>query len=814
MLIIEKLPTRYSEGSATVVANEVTVTPTDALWYGNVWGDDLFFDPAQPLVPPQRIASVNEDGTLTLAYPWPGDTMTEAPYEVRYIGIIERSTAQTRRVLEELGKISPYYDVQVDTLADRDDYDDRPTGFAVLVADTGDGRSAIYSKNSAASGDWSDPAYVTGPAATLDVGSVTPVAFGNDPDVTLTPVAGGYEFDFEMPENATFQSGTITTLDPGEDATFSLSPVAGGYALNLGVPRGPAGDIDGVTPFWQGRITVDATAAQARAGLGAGDVSGPASAGDGHIALFDGTTGKLLKDSGLKPEDIGSVDQLFTDDLTAEFDVNEKAQARANIHSISKDASDVGDEAAQAVFRENIGAAPLRGPKVQDFTFAWMAHRGAPMYNPEETVASYSDCLARGFPMIEMDAHMSSDGNVFLVHSPTLDGETNGTGTVVSKSTSQLKSLSVKGYGSILGDGQPLATLSEVCEAFKDRAIFVIEGKIDGVIPRIMGTFAAHGVAKDQAIISDFTMSRLAPAIKEGYITEALKQTTSDLGEAQSFISDAITLGVDRLGVNHQSSGTVIAEYVSSGLPVSVFTVDRRIDRDRVLGLGVAGIYTDDPVYVSADAPLFTEDQFHLQSWLPGMLGASNGRDVRARGRFFDGGWGWPTVPASSPDFNTLAVLQGWACPVVENPATDSFEIEFTAEFYGVANTGRWFGIFVADESMLDAEIINSITLSLASEKSISGLIRQTGAMELYVQTGTTIVGSGSSSSAAISLNNPVHVRFTVTPSSFTMARLDAPGGNVTHSVSSSDASHRGAYFHLAVNEAAVKFSNVKVIAL
>lgn len=271
MLIIEKLPTRYSEGSATVVANEVTVTPTDALWYGNVWGDDLFFDPAQPLVPPQRIASVNEDGTLTLAYPWPGDTMTEAPYEIRYIGIIERSTAQTRRVIEELGKISPYYDVQVDTLADRDDYDDRPTGFAVLVADTGDGRSAIYSKNSATSGDWSDPAYVTGPAVTLDVGSVTPVAFGNDPDVTLTPVAGGYEFDFELPENATFQSGTITTLNPGEDATFSLSPVAGGYALNLGVPRGPTGDIDGVTPFWQGRITVDTTLAQARAGLTPGE---------------------------------------------------------------------------------------------------------------------------------------------------------------------------------------------------------------------------------------------------------------------------------------------------------------------------------------------------------------------------------------------------------------------------------------------------------------------------------------------------------------------------------------------------------------
>ena len=44
-------------------------------------------------------------------------------------------------------------------------------------------------------------------------------------------------------------------------------PVPGGYALNLGVPRGPTGDIEGVTSFWQGRITVDADAAAARAGL-------------------------------------------------------------------------------------------------------------------------------------------------------------------------------------------------------------------------------------------------------------------------------------------------------------------------------------------------------------------------------------------------------------------------------------------------------------------------------------------------------------------------------------------------------------------
>ena len=42
---------------------------------------------------------------------------------------------------------------------------------------------------------------------------------------------------------------------------------------------------------------------------GSGDVSGPASATDGHVVLFDGSTGKLVKDSGLTLSGINTGDQ-------------------------------------------------------------------------------------------------------------------------------------------------------------------------------------------------------------------------------------------------------------------------------------------------------------------------------------------------------------------------------------------------------------------------------------------------------------------------------------------------------------------------
>jgi hypothetical protein len=74
--------------------------------FPTIQAGDLFCDPAQPLVPPQRIASVDYTAvTATLAVNWPGTTMTAAAYEVRYVGDAVRSTAQTREVLTELSTV-------------------------------------------------------------------------------------------------------------------------------------------------------------------------------------------------------------------------------------------------------------------------------------------------------------------------------------------------------------------------------------------------------------------------------------------------------------------------------------------------------------------------------------------------------------------------------------------------------------------------------------------------------------------------------------------------------------------------------------
>lgn len=233
------MTTSISAGTVTVANGGTTVTGTDTFWIGKVFEGDLFTDPAQGI-----FARVTADATSNTALSinaWPGTALVDAAYEVILQSDSIRMSERTRQLLEALSLVEPNYDAQVADLPARGAYDDElgpsggDRGFAVLVSNVGDGRAAIYSKLSNDSGDWSAPAYVTGPV--------------------------GPEFDVT--------AGPTSTLAPDQPATVTPVPFPGGVRLDFAIPRGPTGDINGVTPFWITRLGADADAAAARAGLNA-----------------------------------------------------------------------------------------------------------------------------------------------------------------------------------------------------------------------------------------------------------------------------------------------------------------------------------------------------------------------------------------------------------------------------------------------------------------------------------------------------------------------------------------------------------------
>jgi hypothetical protein len=165
------------------------------------------------------------------------------------------------------------------------------TGEATTDSDVTEVRAiAVEAASSAAAAAAS--ASTAANASRLTVGTVTTGAEGSSANVTIAGSAGSQTVSFAIPRGNTGATGAAGTIGAtGTAATISVGTVATGAAgssvaitnsgttsaavLNFTIPRGDTGS----------------------SGDGSGNVIGPASSINNNIALFNGTTGTVLKES-------------------------------------------------------------------------------------------------------------------------------------------------------------------------------------------------------------------------------------------------------------------------------------------------------------------------------------------------------------------------------------------------------------------------------------------------------------------------------------------------------------------------------------
>lgn len=70
-----------------------------------------------------------------------------------------------------------------------------------------------------------------------------------------------------------------------------------------------------------------------------------------------------------------------------------------------------------------------------------VGHRGASAHFPENTAPSFDHAVALGVDAIEFDLRISRDGVVVVIHDPTVDRTTDGTGAVADLTLAELKRL-------------------------------------------------------------------------------------------------------------------------------------------------------------------------------------------------------------------------------------------------------------------------------------------------------------------------------------------------------------------------------------
>ncbi len=72
-----------------------------------------------------------------------------------------------------------------------------------------------------------------------------------------------------------------------------------------------------------------------------------------------------------------------------------------------------------------------------------VAHRGAQIIAPENTITAFRLAISKGFKAIECDVQLTKDGHLVVIHDETVDRTTNGRGWVSHLSAHQIHQLSV-----------------------------------------------------------------------------------------------------------------------------------------------------------------------------------------------------------------------------------------------------------------------------------------------------------------------------------------------------------------------------------
>jgi glycerophosphoryl diester phosphodiesterase len=228
------------------------------------------------------------------------------------------------------------------------------------------------------------------------------------------------------------------------------------------------------------------------------------------------------------------------------------------------------------------------------------AHRGASAHAPENTLASFELALSQGADAIELDASLSADGEVVIIHDSTVDRTTDGHGRVAQLSLAELRSLDAGSFFSEKYHGEKIPRLEEVFEAVGKKMFINVELKNsasprDPLVEKVCALVKKHSMEK-RIILSSFLTSdlkrakRLLPEVPRGLL--ALDGWMGAWARSFGFsFGDYAALHPYLTDVTKQQ----IVRVHRLRRRVHVWIVNKAEDMVRLINWGVDGIYTDDP---------------------------------------------------------------------------------------------------------------------------------------------------------------------------------------------------------------------------
>lgn len=213
-----------------------------------------------------------------------------------------------------------------------------------------------------------------------------------------------------------------------------------------------------------------------------------------------------------------------------------------------------------------------------------IGHRGAKGYVAENTLASFQKAIDLGCAGIELDVHLSIEGEVVVIHDESVDRTTSGNGLVSCYTTFELGLL-----------GIPM--LDEVLDEIERKCFVNIEIKVanavDPVLKLIEYYISKCGYKYTDFIISSFDWNALQQVrfFNDEIQIGVLTSTDLDLAFAFAKFIKAKTINPYFHLLNEEN----VAKIQEKGFEIHTWTVNEIEDIEKMKSLKVDGIISDFP---------------------------------------------------------------------------------------------------------------------------------------------------------------------------------------------------------------------------
>jgi len=144
-----------------------------------------------------------------------------------------------------------------------------------------------------------------------------------------------------------------------------------------------------------------------------------------------------------------------------------------------------------------------------------IAHRGASLVAPENTLAAFQQAIDLGFDYVELDVRLTADGVPVVFHDSTLERTTGVEGNLHEWNYAKLRELDVGSWFSPEFADQRIPTLDETLQLLRGKVCVMWDTKAKPNA-RIVNTFLRNGFTRDCVLVT-------AGALGPGENTETIE---------------------------------------------------------------------------------------------------------------------------------------------------------------------------------------------------------------------------------------------------------------------------------------------------